>query len=108
MKKLFIMVAAVLCVSCSSSSIQLMESVEETVSANQSVYTAEEEFYLQEFYNFCLEVWGDQIPQNIKKDRIETIKYCDSVIDPYGDVLCEMDGYEVIEKILWPNGYNNH
>lgn len=106
MKKLFIVVAAVLCVSCSTSSIQLMESVEETVSTNVVVYSPEEEFYLNEFYNFCLEIWGDKIPQNIKNDRIAVIRYCDSVIDSSGDVLLEMDGYEIIEKIIWPNGYN--
>lgn len=106
-KSIIIMLAAVLCGSCSNSAIRSMESAEELVSANVVVYSPEEEFYLNEFYNFCLEIWGDKIPQNIKNDRIAVIKYCDYVLDPSGDVLCEMDGYEVIEKILWPNGFGN-
>ena len=69
-------------------------------------YSPEIQKTIDIFYDFCIEIYSEQIPQSIINDKIETIRFCD-LLDYSGDVLLEMDGYELIEDILWPNGYGN-
>ena len=75
--------------------------------ATPMVYSEEISTTINTLYNICVEVYGEDIPQNIINDKLETIRFCDLVLDPYGDFVCELDGYELIEDILWPNGYGN-
>lgn len=67
-------------------------------------YPSEIQTALEAVYNVCLAIWEDEIPQNIINDRISTIRYCD-LLDSSGDILPEMDEYDVIKDIIWPLGY---
>ena len=69
-------------------------------------YSPEIQKTIDNFYEFCIEIYSDKIPQSIINDKIAVIRYCD-ILDYSGDVIPEMDGYELIENILWPNGYGN-
>ena len=69
-------------------------------------YPPEIQNTIDEFYAFCIEIYSDRIPQSIVNDKIAVIRHCD-LLDYSGDVIPEMDGYELIEDILWPNGYGN-
>lgn len=87
-----------------SSSIDFEEDF--TVSqAAPVVYSMEINTTITTIYNICVEVYGESIPENIINDRIETIRFCDLVMDPTGDFVSEIIGYEDIKSILWPKGY---
>ena len=70
------------------------------------VYSEEISTTIDTLYNICVEVYGEDIPENILNDKLETIRFCDKIMDPYGDFVCELDGYENIVSLLWPNGFD--
>lgn len=80
--------------------------VETPVKKSISMYPPEVQNAINTIYDACLMTYGDVIPKSIINDKIETIRFCD-ILDYSGDILLEMDGYELIEDILWPNGYGN-
>lgn len=67
-------------------------------------YSAEITTIIDNLYDICVEIYGEDIPENIINDKLETIRFCDLVMDPHGDFICELDGYEDIYPILWPEG----
>jgi len=103
MKKVFVLVAAVLCIGCSQHAEQLAEDVL-LESTEFHMYTPEQEFYINEIYSCCIAIWGSEIPSDLSK--VEAIRFCEVHFDPTGDIVSEIVGYEDIKDILWPNGFS--
>ena len=74
------------------------------------VYSEETQQCIENVYTFCLEIYGEEIPQSLiyipanTTQKIEVIKYCD-LLDKSGDVFPGWDDYDNIKNILWPDGY---
>lgn len=73
-------------------------------------YNEETQQCIENVYTFCLEIYGEEIPQSLiytpanTIQKIEVIKYCD-LLDKSGDVFPGWDDYDNIKNILWPDGY---
>ena len=111
MKKLFISVALVctLFTSCSQSYDFEDVAPQPIGEAVQNVVTLEQMNAAAYLYDFCLIRWEEDIPENLLRENnfeawLDVIRYCDQYFDN-GDVLCETNEYDIIEHLLWPDGY---
>ena len=95
MKKIILAILTILLISCQAEIIK-----------EETKYPENIEAAIDAVYNCCINCF--EIPSEIIQfsSKIETIRFCDGVLDPYGDILCEMEEYDLIEKIIWPYGYN--
>lgn len=120
MKKVMIFTAAVLCavaVSSCSDETEAMESVSaRPAQVVSDIYLSEsQQIALNAIYDYCVEAYSEELastnyagivnPSN--REKIAVVRYCEFRFDPSGDSFLEMDGYEDIEEILWPDGFGN-
>ena len=120
MRKVMIITAAVLCaavVSSCSDETEAMESVNaRPAQIISDIYLSErQQIALNAIYDFCVEAYSEELestnyagivnPSN--REKIAVVRYCEFRFDPSGDSFIEMDGYEDIEEILWPDGFGN-
>ena len=80
------------------------------------IYLSEsQQIALNAIYDFCVEAYSEELestnyagivnPSN--REKIAVVRYCEFRFDPSGDSFLEIDGYEDIEEILWPDGFGN-
>lgn len=120
MKKAMFFTAAVLCavaVSSCSDETEAMESVSaRPAQVVSDIYLSEsQQIALNSIYAFCVNAYSEELestkfsgivnPSN--SEKIAVVRYCEFRFDPSGDSFLEMDGYEDIEEILWPDGFGN-
>ena len=120
MRKAIILTAAVLCavaVSSCSDETEAMESVNaRPAQIISDIYLSEsQQVALNAIYDYCVEAYSEELestnyagivnPSN--REKIAVVRYCEFRFDPSGDSFIEMDGYEDIEEILWPDGFGN-
>lgn len=118
MKKIFILVAAFCAMNMSCT--QDFESFENAAPQQEhicdegaDVCSPEEQAHIEAaivLYDMCLTAWSDDIPAEMLSGEpgyqtmIDVIRYCDFHFEK-GDLLCEMNEYETLVEILWPNGF---
>lgn len=70
---------------------------------------------LKEIYGICLECYSEELSARFGEltekesfeKMLEVVRYCD-MLDTSGDFMPELDGYDEIAELLWPNGYGNN
>ena len=120
MKKVMFFAAAVLCavaVSSCSDETEAMESVNaRPAQVVSDIYLSKsQQTALNAIYDYCVEAYSEELestnyagienPSN--REKIAVVRYCEFRFDPSGDSFLEIDGYEDIEEILWPDGFGN-
>ena len=80
------------------------EIVPEVTETKKTSFSTSIQIIIDHIYDACMAWKGDELPSYIIKDKIAVIRFCD-LLDTSGDFVPELDGYENIKHILWPNGY---
>ena len=69
---------------------------------------------LRKIYKVCLQCYSEELSARFGELKetesfekmLEVVRYCD-MLDTSGDFMPELDGYDEIAELLWPNGYGN-